>query len=232
MNDVKLMILNSAYKHIAGRKNPAYKEIKALNVLKNEEFGLQLLIESETEFLTVSGQYMDIAWKGLIEKIRVEAVASSSSEHVDLSKYFQIMLVDYVLDDGKNLLADKLLQSKAMLSVENQQLVYISGKVPAMFSEDKVNLALRIYCSKGYEDERLIAEKNVTINVASISLPDLKESGFYIDLWQHPSNWARIYDVPYYSEEHMDIIDNYLEGMARLGQGICNLIISDYPWAG
>lgn len=232
MNKTNITLLNSAYKHIVGKTKLPSKEVSELNVLKNEEFGLQLLIDWQSEFLTVIGQYMDIAWRGLIDKLRVEVIAMDSTGDKDLSEHFQLMLVDYVLDDDKNLVADKLLDSKSMLSVENQQLVYLVGKIPENFSDNQVNLKFNVYFSKEYEDEQLIAERHVKVHVARVSLPDLKDSGFYMDLWQHPCNWARIYNVPYYGEEHMQIIDNYLQGMAKLGQKVCNLIISDYPWAG
>lgn len=60
---------------------------------------------------------MDIAWKGLINKIRVEITALDSKDGHDLSQYFKVNLVDYVLDDEKNLIADRLMNSNSRLAV-------------------------------------------------------------------------------------------------------------------
>ena len=104
-----LTLTNTAYKHITGSNISDMREIQNIKVLKNEEFGLQLLIESDEEFIAVRGKYMDIAWKGLINKIRVEITAMDSKDGHDLSQYFKVNLVDYVLDDEKNLIADRQL---------------------------------------------------------------------------------------------------------------------------
>ena len=43
-------LTNTAYKHITGSNISDMREIQNIKVLKNEEFGLQLLIESDEEF--------------------------------------------------------------------------------------------------------------------------------------------------------------------------------------
>ncbi|MGO1469364.1 MULTISPECIES: DUF4091 domain-containing protein [Bacillota] len=225
-------LLNSAYKHIAGQKLDNYDDNLSMNVLKNEEFGLQLLIDAKEEFVTVIDNYMDIPWKGLIDKVRVNISAKSVDDNTELSEYFKLNLVDYVMDDEKNLVADKLMNSKNMLSIDDNQLIYITGKLPKSFDGREIEATIQAYHSKGYDCESLIFEKKLKIKVSEFILPEIKDSDFFMDLWQHPCNWARIYDVPYYGDEHMEIIDNYMEGMSKIGQRVCDLIISDYPWAG
>ena len=225
-------LTNTAYKHITGSNISDMREIQNIKVLKNEEFGLQLLIESDEEFIAVRGKYMDIAWKGLINKIRVEITAMDSKDGHDLSQYFKVNLVDYVLDDEKNLIADRLMNSNSRLAVTLDQMVYITGRLPEDYSGSEIKLCIKAFYSKAYEDEDLVYKKEVPILVHNYSIADIKDSEFYMDLWQHPCNWARIYDLPYYGEEHFEVIDNYLKGMSVLGQKVCNLVISDYPWAG
>ncbi len=230
---MEFRLLDSTYKHIAGRKADAYKDLEVLRVGKNEEFGLQLLISYDKEFIAVAGRYMDISWKGLLDKVRIEVHAKSSEEKEEaLSQYFSLNLVDYVMDDDGNLVGDILLSSNTRLATTKDQLIYITGKLPKDFKGKEVELSIKAYYSKDYDDEALIYEKKINIQVSGYILPAIKDSDFYMDLWQHPCNWARVYDVPYYESQHMEIIDNYMEGMSRLGQKVCCLIVSDYPWAG
>lgn len=229
-----IKLLNTAYKHIAAQKGGEYVEVTNINVLKNEEFGLQLLIDTDKEFTAVIGKYMDISWKGLIDKIRIEVqgVSKAGDTERDCSQYFNLNLVDYVMDDDKRLVADILMSSSTRLATTMDQVVYISGKLPKDFEGKEVVLIIRAFHSKDYDDEKLLYENKINIQVSDYTLTDIKDSDFYMDLWQHPCNWARIYDVTYYGDEHMEIIDNYMKGMSRLGQRVCSLIISDYSWAG
>ena len=41
-----------------------------------------------------------------------------------------------------------------------------------------------------------------------------------------------VYDVEYYSDEHFRIIENFMKPLADAGQKVCDLIVSDYSWAG
>ena len=111
-------------------------------------------------------------------------------------------------------------------------MIWVSGKIPKGFSEKELNFKIKSYYTKGYEKEELISTESVNIKVLDYVMKPIKEGEFYLDLWQHVSNWARAYDVEYFSEEHFQIIDNYIKDLSDLGQRVINLIISDYPWAG
>ena len=60
-----------------------------------------------------------------------------------------------------------------------------------------------------YEKERLISQEKIHIHINNYVNKSVKEGEFYLDLWQHPSNWARAYNVDYFSDEHFEIIDHY-----------------------
>src|SRR3954470_7058537 len=83
-----------------------------------------------------------------------------------------------------------------------------------------------------YEKERLISQEKIHIHIINYVNKSVKEGEFYLDLWQHPSNWARAYNVDYFSDEHFEIIDHYTQELSQLGQRVIDLIVTDYPWAG
>lgn len=234
-------VLNSAYKYISDSEPLPETDsgvLGKLSVFKNEEFGIQLLIKADREFIASKGRHMDICWKGLIDKIRVE-IEVVDTNYVKIpsgsqppEKLFSMKLVDYVMDDEGNLVSDILIKSGTRHASTRDQIVYITGKIPKDFETSELGLTIRAFYSQGYEDEQLIFESTVDIEVMDYVLEDIKDSKFYMDLWQDPCNWARAYDVDYYSEEHMQIIDNYMHEMSLIGQRVCDFIISDYPWAG
>ncbi len=223
-------LLNSAYKHKAGNI-PETDFFKELKVLKNEEFGLQFLIRKDHEFYTTINDYKDISWKGLIDEYRV-VIEAREEKGNNCNSYFELRIAEYAVEDHGNNIADILSDKRSKLSETKDQLLYISGKVPKDFKGEKIILGIKVYYSKEYLPEEVVYEEEVEISIADISIPDMKDSLFYLDLWQHPCNWARAYDVPYFSEVHFEIIDHYLEGMGKLGQKVCDLIISDFSWAG
>ncbi|MGB5824410.1 MAG: glycoside hydrolase domain-containing protein, partial [Proteocatella sp.] len=234
-------VLNSAYKYISNSAPLPETDsgvLGKLSVFKNEEFGIQLLIKADREFIAIKGRHMDICWKGLIDKIRVEIEVVDTNyvkippEEQPSERLFSMNLVDYVMDDDGNLVSDILLKSSTRHAMTMDQVIYISGKIPKNFETQELGLTIRAFYSEGYEDENLIFESTVDIEVMDYVLDDIKDSKFYMDLWQHPCNWARAYDADYYSKEHMQIIDNYMQAMSLIGQRVCDLIISDYPWAG
>lgn len=41
---------------------------------------------------------------------------------------------------------------------------------------------------------------------------------FELDLWQHNANIARMHEVERYSDEHMAVLEHYVQSLAALGQ--------------
>ncbi|MDO4754256.1 MAG: cobalamin-dependent protein [Bacillota bacterium] len=196
---------------------------------------MQLFIHSDEPYFLICGRRQDIAWNGLQHRLRVDVTAWSDARETSSSfSDLKLHIVGSVKGDGGTLVPD-VLEEGAGKSVETAvQSVYIAAKIAEHFPKmcRELKLRIRVFASHGFADEEMIFERSVDVSVRDYMLPDVSTSEFYMDLWQHPCNWARAYGVPYYGEEHMQIIDRYLEGMSKLGQKVCDLIISDYPWAG
>ena len=221
---INLKVLDSSVKHIKGKEDLINIENREFEVLKEESFAFQILIKSDIPFFCSLDKTKDIHWKGLNEKVRI-----------DISGYkeiFHMNFLGYVKNDDESLVGDPILNSKSLFIENGYQMIWVSGKVPKEFLEKDINLKIRAYYTEGYKKEELIAEECINIKVIDYIMKPIKEGEFYLDLWQHLSSWARAYDVEYFSEEHFQIINNYIKDLSDLGQRVINLIISDYPWAG
>ncbi|AHM57903.1 hypothetical protein EAL2_808p03990 (plasmid) [Peptoclostridium acidaminophilum DSM 3953] len=217
-------ILDSSVKHIKGSEETIKSGDFYLEVAKEESFAFQIFIRADKPFFGTLGKNRDIHWKGLGDRIRIEIAGHEGLLDMSFLGYVQI-------DDG-SIVADPILKKKSLYIESGYQMIWVQGKVPKGFSKANLELELRAYHSNGYRAEELVAKEDVNIGVLDYVIRPVKEGGFYLDLWQHLCSWARAYDVEYFSEEHFQIIDNYIKGLSELGQRVVDLIITDYPWAG
>ncbi|MDO5088616.1 MAG: DUF4091 domain-containing protein [Leptotrichiaceae bacterium] len=196
-------------------------ELLNLEVIKNEEFGFFVTVNFPCESCLNINRDTDLPWWGLNSRYRLEV----NSELSVISPY----LVDYVKDDEGTEIVDIILTEQSKVYPAGEVPVFLQGIIPEDFQGDKVTVNIKLFENNGYKKEKLIEEKNMTIDIIDYSL---KNNDFFLDLWQHPCSWARTYNLEYFSEEHFSVIENYLKELAKLGQKVINLIVSDFPWAG
>lgn len=223
---LNLNIYDSSFKHIKCRKNDYVKFNDKLSVIKEEAFAFQVMLKSDEKFFCQLGNINDIHYLGLNNKIRIEIDVEES-----LKDNFKVSFLGYIQNDNKDYIGDQILNQN-YLYIEEDQMLWIDGKIPSSYNKDSIEIKVKAYFTTGYEEEILLTEECLNIEVIDYNMKSVKESDFFLDLWQHPCNWARYYEVPYYSEAHFNIIENFLEGMSNLGQKVIDLIVTDYPWAG
>lgn len=222
---VDIKIIDSSVKHIQGKEQDLIMaQVQEIEVVKEEFFAFQLLIKGDHPFLCTLGRTKDIHWTGLGDTIRIEA---SSNEDI-----FTMNFLGYVENDDGSIVGDPLLKQQSLYIEDGYRMIWVNGKVPAAYGEQEIPVELKAYYTKGYEKEELILQEKIVIKVINYVNKSAKEGEFYLDLWQHPSNWARAYEVDYFSDEHFEIIDHYAEELSQLGQRVIDLIVTDYPWAG
>ena len=83
-----------------------------------------------------------------------------------------------------------------------------------------------------FEEERIVREARFTIHVHETVLPDIQQSHFRLNLWQHVSNISRQFEAPLYSEKHFELLEKCAESLGKLGNRYCTAVVSDVPWAG
>ncbi|QZY54933.1 DUF4091 domain-containing protein [Crassaminicella profunda] len=225
--DFYMKLVHGSVKHVKGKEENLIEMNKTITVLKEEEFGFQLIINGAHPFFCKLGKRNDIHWKGLGESIRIEIELDEN-----LREHFKINFLGYVKDDEENLVGDPILNKKSLYIEKDHQMLWIEGKIPKNYDQESIQVKVKAFYTKGYEREQLLIEKELTIKVIDYVLKPIKEGPFFLDLWQHLCNWARAYDVAYFSDEHFEIIENYIKDLSHLGQRVIDLIVTDYSWAG
>ena len=220
-------LFNSFFKHIKGQELILDKDL-TLSLFKNERFAFQLLIKADENFFCNIGKNLDISRKGLINTLRL-SIKSKKGNIEDLSLNF----LGHVKDDNGDLVCDPILREKASLVKKDDFIsIWIEGKVSKKIKDKDDLIEINLNESKGYEKEKLIEKINCKVNINDLNIESPKEGDFYLDIWQHLSNWARHYNVEYFSKEHFEIIENYIDELSTLGERVVTVVASDYSWAG
>lgn len=231
--ELKATLLDSTFRHIKYSNFPMKfwgNEKMDITVAKEEKFAFQLMLNFQhTESLYTLEKKNMISWKGLIDRVRIDLKVKE-----ELKNYFNASFVGYVKDDTGAIVSDPILTEKSVLVERGiSQCIWIEGTIPKECSLKDVSLKIDLFTQQGYQDEEKVKSIEVKVNVIDFSLKKLNEcDDFHLDLWQHPSNWARMYNVELWSNEHFNIIENNLRELASLGNKVITAIVSDFPWAG
>jgi len=224
--NIQYKLYNSAFKHIDGRDLPVEEKLN-LRVLKGEKFAFQIALTSEEEILFSLGSYNHIGYKGLKKRIRIDL---EKREKADLKGYFLGYVMD---DDSKTLITDPILKKEYLYNeIDKPTMIWVEGKVDKEYRGDNLSIAINLFSQEGYGEEE--KEETITLDIAVVDkiLPELKESDFHLDLWQHLSSWARMYQVEFWSDDHFKIIENYTAELASLGEKVITVVASDFSWEG
>lgn len=201
-----------------GRLRNDCEEIIDKFALKNEDTSVQLEVFLNKKTWVNLDKMVTLPWDGLTDILRIEIDSDVSSK---------ISFEGDVLDDDLTYKKDIILEKRSGYLDRGYNNLWIDLKsdIPG-----KHIVNTKVYLSNGMEDEKLIYSKSISFEVSSVEMP--KENIFYLDLWQHLSSLARKYNCEYFSDEHFRIIENFMKPLAKAGQKVCDLIVSDYSWAG
>ncbi|MCD6322429.1 MAG: DUF4091 domain-containing protein [Clostridiales bacterium] len=139
-----------------------------------------------------------------------------------------------LLPDDDGILRADCIENRDYINVGSGQPInfWCEASIGSEVSSGFYNGAINIYKRNLFQTESLIKSLNIDLEVLDITLPDPANYEMHLDLWQHLSNIARKHDVRLFSETHFDIIENYTESLARLGQKAITVIATDIPWSG
>ena len=82
------------------------------------------------------------------------------------------------------------------------------------------------------DGDRVLQRLNMEIKVSSRTLPQPSEWTYHLDLWQNPFAVARYYQVPVWSQQHLDAMRPVMKMLADAGQKIITATIMHKPWDG
>lgn len=226
-------IVDPGLRHVKYRKFPESfwsTDSKTLSVAKEERFAFQIMVcYNHTECQYTVEKRDSISWKGLTDRVRLELKAPP-----ELEGCFDMKFLGYVKDDEGTVVSDPILEDTELLAEKGiSQCIWVEGKVPKGCNLRETEIAIDMYSREGYEDEQRVKSLCVKLKIADISMDEIAESSeFYLDLWQHPSNWARMYHVGLWSDDHFEVIGHNLRELASAGNKVVTAIVSDFPWAG
>lgn len=82
------------------------------------------------------------------------------------------------------------------------------------------------------DGDNILSTLKLDIKAASRILPAPSQWGYHLDLWQSPFAVARYYQVPLWSQEHLDAMRPLMKMLADAGQKIITTTLMHKPWNG
>ncbi len=202
----------------------------AVSCCRRDSAALQLLVCAEDDLLLdVSGN--PLLWKGGDRTVVRAAVELEGAAEAGIR--IETKLVGLVEDYDRIRRPDPLLDA-ASIEVEKGRIqqVWIECHVGKHTPPGDYRGVVRAFARRMFGDETVAAYCTFSLRVHPETLPESREYSFYLDLWQHNANIARKHDVPLWSDDHLAIIDRYMESLVALGQKAVSVIVSDAPWCG
>ncbi|MDY3284985.1 MAG: DUF4091 domain-containing protein [Eubacteriales bacterium] len=224
-----LQITDEAFrlKLCASGETPA--PLTRLHAARRDTAAFQLIVQSDHQYsvntgrgywVCVKNEWLEGAHEYLRAELRAPFPASMSIE--------EFVTDDDELEKADLLLADEVRESRAHLPTA----VWAEIAVPEDADPGDYPVEVRLYSRSGLDDETLVRRETLTLSVADVTLAPPAEWSFRLDLWQHTSNIARRHDVPLWSDAHFDVLRNYAESLAALGQKSVTVVASEIPWRG
>ncbi|MBA7623814.1 hypothetical protein ES703_31213 [subsurface metagenome] len=73
-------------------------------------------------------------------------------------------------------------------------------------------------------------EYKIKLKIHNIVIPDPENYKFHLDIWMNYNAIAALHNVLPWSDEHWDLIKEYMKDLASLGQKVIGVTIVDEPW--
>ncbi len=158
---------------------------------------------------------------------QISRVRLSAPENTEMS------FILYHPDDNRMLCGDALdTASRCEVKAGETVAVYIEIKVGRDAEPGDYTNGIGIYLSTMFEDEKPLDTVNVKYTVHDFVMPEKKDFKFHLDIWQHNCAIARAHCVDPWSDEHFEILEEYVRSLANLGQKAVSIITTDCAWSG
>lgn len=201
---------------IANTNSPKLEDVF---IFKGEKLGLQLELELKEKIWVNLNKNISIPWSGLTKAYRIEIEEDKLLANIQFEENVQ--------DDDGIVKKDRIVKDKAKFLGVGSHVLWVDIEIK---EAGVYHPRVKVYEREGYSEESLIYEESIEIEVADHNLEI--DDGFYLDLWQHPTSVANYYKTEIFSDEHLKLMDSFLEPLGEAGQKVCSLIVSDYPWSG
>lgn len=220
-----------------------YKVLKKERIVRRPDFGhmnvvchcarndvacAQVLLFSDRDMTICMSDSPAFYEGGLEDVIRIRCTGGTVRD--DQITMFRVGLME---DDDRNLKADPLWREEYFHAEKCQtHAVFIRIAIPSDFAAGEHRIAVALYRGSGFQDEELRESLSFVLKVYDFVMPDPPGWEFHLDLWQHNCNIARKHETALWSEEHFEVIEEYVKTLAELGQKVVTVIASQIPWCG
>ncbi len=206
----------------------AMPELTGLVAARNDTAAFQVVVQSDNQYSVNVSRVEWISHKlhlrGAHQRIRVAVTAPFEVE----TNLEGLTMDQDDIEKADVLLTQDVLESKANLP----SAVWAEVKIPADAAPGQYTVTVTVFGSLYGEDERVVLRQEIPLTVADYVLPDAKDWKFYLNLWQHLSSVARYHDVKLWSDEHFEVLKDYVRTIAALGQKSVTLCAGEIPWNG
>ncbi|MDZ5252399.1 glycoside hydrolase domain-containing protein [Clostridium sp. LIBA-8841] len=188
---------------------------KELNITswKGEKLNSQLVLW--TEFAEMRGV-----------KLEVSDFVKENGYTID-STNSEINFIEYVRADNK-LIPDIVdINEEELIERRSVQPLWFSLKIPESSEEGNYKGTIKAKAESG---EEVIF--NVNLEILDMTLPVPEDWTFHLDMWQNPYSVARYFNVPLWSEEHINYLKPHLARLKDAGQKVITTTIVKDPWNG
>lgn len=145
----------------------------------------------------------------------------------------EVFAVGYVEGDDRRQWMEYLDRSGyAEVPAYRAQAAYVRIRIPADLEAGVHTGRVQAFSQYGFEDEEPCWQGTIRLEVADVTLPDVADWSYHLDLWQHTTSIARYYRVPLWSDAHLALIDRYYASLAQLGQKAVSVMAGEMPWSG
>jgi len=200
----------------------------AVTGARNEVVGVQVRLSGPHDFVLTLDRANWLHPLGFCPRVRLDVrFPSLPAEAVE------VLAVGYVEGDDRRQWMEYLDRAGyAQVPAHRPQAVYVRIRIPADLDAGVHEGHVTAYAQYGFEDEEPIWQGTVRLHVADVTMPDVADWSFHLNLWQHYTSIARYHHVPLWGEEHFALIDRYQAGLAQLGQKAVTVIAAEMPWSG
>jgi len=205
----------------------APQEIKVIGA-RNEVVGAQVRLNARQDFVLTLDRINWLHALGFCPRVRLDVYFPTLPPDA-----VETFVVGYVEGDDRRQWMEVLDRAGyAQVPAYRPQAVYVRVRVPADLDAGLHEGQVRAYTQYGFEDEEPFWTGTIRLQVADVTLPDVADWSYHLDLWQHCTSVARYHRVPPWSDAHFALIDKYYASLAQLGQKAVTVIATEIPWSG
>lgn len=221
---MKIWITNESYKPSTELHADFPEELDKLSVYRNSTGAFQLLLHDgkKNHYLLDDQFSIPDEIEQPIYRIQLE------SELLTKARF-----VDYYCGANDSYYGDKLIEERAHTYPGDRFApVYVELPIDKQQKPGSYELSICVYREGITTEDELICQKRIEVVVETYAFSDSVTDSFHLDIWQQPSNLARTFKVPLWSDQHFDLIRKMAESLALLGQKSITVIAGEIPWKG